>query len=110
MSPAAPSRREACLHVTQRIAGRWTARSRLLDVRPGERGITLASFLVLFGGLAAHTMLETARDALFLTRLPASQLPWMYLALAALALLFTRSRAGRLVTGRSLPALDPAPQ
>ena len=90
---------------TRRIAGRWTIGSRLLDVRPEERRVTLAAFLVLFGGLAAHTLLETARDTLFLTRLPASQLPWMYLALAAVALLVTRSRAGTLVTGRSLPTL-----
>jgi ATP/ADP translocase len=90
---------------TRRIAGRWTIVSRLLDVRPEERRVTLAAFLVLFGGLAAHTILETGRDTLFLTRLPASQLPWMYLVLAAVALLVTRSRAGTLVTGRSLPTL-----
>ena len=58
--------------------------------------VALASFLVLFGGLAAHTMLETGRDALFLARLSAHQLPWMYLALAAVAVLVTRARAGRL--------------
>src|SRR5215468_1954920 len=58
---------------------------RFWDVRPEERGLTLAAFLVNFGILAAHTILETARDALFLARLPASQLPWMYLAMAAIA-------------------------
>ena len=56
---------------------------RLLDVRPEERRPTAIAFLVLFGILAAHTILETARDALFLARLPPSQLPWMYLAMAA---------------------------
>ena len=45
--------------------------SRLVDIRPGELRVALASFLVLFGGLAAHTMLETGRDALFLARLSA---------------------------------------
>ncbi len=60
---------------------------------------------MLFGGLAAHTLLETGRDALFLARLSAHQLPWMYLALAAVAVLFTRTRAGSLAQGRSLPAL-----
>jgi hypothetical protein len=47
---------------------------------------------VLFGGLAAHTMLETGRDALFLARLSAHQLPWMYLALAAVAVVPARPR------------------
>src|SRR5437763_7217980 len=37
---------------------------RLLDVRPEERRPTAIAFLVLFGILAAHTILETARDAL----------------------------------------------
>jgi AAA family ATP:ADP antiporter len=76
-----------------------------VDIRHGELRVTLASFLVLFGGLAAHTMLETGRDALFLARLSAHQLPWMYLALAAVAVLFTRTRAGSLAQRRSLPAL-----
>jgi ATP:ADP antiporter, AAA family len=92
-------------HPTPRGAGRWTSWSRLLDVRPEERRVTLAAFLVLFGWLAAHTILETARDALFLARLPAHELAWMYLAMAALAVLFTRTKAGRLAGGRSLPAL-----
>ncbi len=30
--------------------------------------------------MAAHALIETARNALFLTHFPASQLPWMYLA------------------------------
>lgn len=60
---------------------------------------------MLFGGLAGHTLLETGRDALFLARLSSHQLPWMYLALAAVVVLFTRTRAGRLARGRSLPPL-----
>src|SRR5687768_9112639 len=55
------------------------------EVRPGERRGAAAAFLTLFGILAAHTVLETARDALFLARLPPSQLPWVYLAMAVLA-------------------------
>ena len=57
----------------------------LADIRPEERGSLMAASLTLFGTLAGHTLLETARDALFLSRLPASQLPWAYLAIAALA-------------------------
>jgi ATP:ADP antiporter, AAA family len=55
------------------------------DIRPDERRGALAAFLGLFGILASHTLLETARDALFLARLPAAQLPWVYLAMAAVA-------------------------
>ncbi|HKE14794.1 MAG TPA: hypothetical protein VKB80_08030, partial [Kofleriaceae bacterium] len=35
-------------------------------------------------------MLETARDTLFLTHLPAQQLPWVYLAIAVLAVAAAR--------------------
>ena len=42
----------------------------LADVRPDERRIAWSAFLTLFGMLAGHTVLETARDALFLARLP----------------------------------------
>ncbi len=44
------------------------------------------TFAILFGILAAHTLLETARDALFLATLPATHLPWVYLAIAVLTL------------------------
>jgi hypothetical protein len=78
---------------------------RFFDIHPEERRVALAAFFVQFGGLAAHTLLETARDALFLARLLAAQLPWMYLAIAALALLVMWWRADRLARGRALPAL-----
>ena len=74
-------------------------------MRPEERRVTVAAFLVLFGGLAAHTLMETARDALFLAHLPAHELPWMYLAMALLAVLVTQTRARVLVRGRALPAI-----
>lgn len=50
-----------------------------------DRRRAAAAFLTLFGLLAAHALLETARDALFLARLPAAQLPWTYLVIAAAA-------------------------
>lgn len=59
------------------------------DVRPEERAGVVGAFLTLFGILAGHTLLETARDALFLARLPSSQLPWVYLAIALVAVLFS---------------------
>lgn len=64
----------------------------LLDVRPDERRNTFASFGALLVLTSGHTFLETARDALFLTRLPSGHLPWMYLAIAALALGAARLR------------------
>lgn len=61
--------------------------SRFLDVRQGE-GIALAqAFFTLFGLIAAHTILETARDALFLTKLPVNRLTVVYALLAGLALI-----------------------
>ena len=53
----------------------------------------------LFGILTAHSMLETARDALFLSSLPASRLPWVYLVIAGLAVLVVQFN--RRVHGRS---------
>ena len=64
------------------------------DVRPDERRGAFSAFLTLFGILAAHTLLETARDALFLASLPPSQLPWLYLAMAALAVGLSQARWG----------------
>ena len=45
------------------------------DVRPAERRGATAAFLTIFGILAGHTLLETARDALFLARLPPPSSP-----------------------------------
>ena len=78
------------------------------EVRPGERRGAAAAFLTLFGILAAHTLLETARDALFLARLPPQQLPWVYLAMAAIAILFAQGPGrlpARLTSGRRSLAL-----
>jgi hypothetical protein len=58
---------------------------RIGEIRPEERRGAGAAFVTLLGTLAGHTLLETARDALFLARLPPSQLPWAYLAIAVLA-------------------------
>src|SRR5689334_4009877 len=58
--------------------------TRWLDFRDGEGRVVLQAFLTLFLIVAAHTTLETARDALFLAKLPVSQLNVVYVALAAL--------------------------
>src|SRR3954469_14969644 len=62
----------------------------LVDIRPAERRPAILAFSALFGITAGHTLLETARDALFLARLPASQLPWVYLGIAGAGLLISR--------------------
>src|SRR5262245_50792802 len=69
------------------------------EIRPEERRTALAACLTLFGIIASHTILETARDALFLARLPPSQLPWVYLAMALAAVALAQ------VPTRKLPAL-----
>jgi len=49
-----------------------------------ERRIAWAAGALLFVFLGAHTVLEVARDALFLTHLAADELPLTYLGLAGL--------------------------
>jgi AAA family ATP:ADP antiporter len=64
-------------------------------VRPGERRPTYAAFVVLFGIMSGHALLETARDALFLVTLPPARLAWVYLSIALLTLfLFLLQRGG----------------
>ena len=75
-----------------------------------DRRQALAAGLLLLVVMAGHTVLETARDSLFLARLPVEQLPWIYAAIAAASLLAAelngraRARFGRSVLGRSLVA------
>jgi ATP:ADP antiporter, AAA family len=57
-----------------------------LVIRPEERRETHAAFLTLFGFVASHAMLETARDALFLAKVPATHLPWVFIAIAGMSL------------------------
>ena len=52
----------------------------------GEARLVPAAFLALFGVLCAQTLLETARDTLFLTHLSVAELPWIHLTLAFLTL------------------------
>lgn len=60
--------------------------ARFIDVRPGEVRPVLQAFFTLLCVIAGHTVLETARDALFLGTLPAERLTLVYLMLAALGL------------------------
>ena len=62
----------------------------LFDIRREERRTTFAAFGTFLLVTTAHTMLETTRDALFLSKIPASRLPWMYLLIVAAALVLAR--------------------
>ncbi|HET7542698.1 MAG TPA: hypothetical protein VFK05_22660 [Polyangiaceae bacterium] len=55
-------------------------------MRAGERRDVWTAFLTLFALIASHALLETARDALFLAKIPASRLPLMFLAIALLSI------------------------
>ncbi len=64
--------------------------AKLLGLRPEDRRDTGVAFFALVAILAAHSMLETARDALFLEKLPAEYLPLAYIGIAAFALLVSK--------------------
>lgn len=59
--------------------------SRLVDLREGEARPAILAFITLFGVIAGHTALETARDALFLEKLPPHHLAFVYALLAGVA-------------------------
>ncbi len=67
---------------------------RFLDVRPGEAGRIALMAAFLFFLLAANNLIKVVRDALFLSRFPITQLPYVYLlaALAAAAVTLVYSR------------------
>src|SRR4029453_10376422 len=67
------------------------------------RRACLAFFLIL----AAHAMMETARDALFLSTLPVNQLPWMYVmvAIASVAASRVTTFSASRLRSSMLPAL-----
>ncbi len=59
---------------------------RAVDIRPGEGRIALLTGATLALIIAAHTVVETARDALFLSKLPPERLTFVYALLAVLSL------------------------
>ncbi|MBI3204623.1 MAG: HEAT repeat domain-containing protein [Myxococcales bacterium] len=68
------------------VDSKRSPRFSLIDLRAGERGPLLIAASTLFGLVAAHSLLETARDALFLGQLAPTRLPIVYLLVAALGL------------------------
>ena len=75
-----------------RLSGLW---SRFVDVRPGEGVVVVGACAVLGGIVAAHVLLETARDAFFLTKLGPKALPLVYMTMAALG--FVAARADHFI-------------
>jgi ATP:ADP antiporter, AAA family len=63
--------------------------SRFIDLRSGEARAFLRAFWVLLFTIAAHTVLETARDALFLTKLPPRTLGLVYMVTAVAMIALT---------------------
>ncbi len=59
-------------------------------VRVDERRHVAAAFGFLLVFVASHTALETARDGLFLTRVPSNHLPFVYMAIAAVSFVIAR--------------------
>ncbi len=60
------------------------------SIRREDRRNLAVGFVGLLAIMTAHSVMETARDTLFLTNLPASHLPRAYLAIALLAILELR--------------------
>ena len=63
--------------------------SRFVDLRSGEGGAFLRAFSVLLLTISAHTVLETARDALFLAKLAPRNLALVYVATAVFTIVLT---------------------
>ncbi|MFO0548877.1 MAG: hypothetical protein U0271_10845 [Polyangiaceae bacterium] len=63
---------------------------RLVDLRAGERRPLTMMGALLALVIGAHTIVETARDTLFLRKLPPNRLAWVYVALAVATLLAGR--------------------
>jgi AAA family ATP:ADP antiporter len=57
----------------------------LRQIRPDERRDTFVAMATLFLLMAAHALLETARDALFLSHISPAQLPFVYIGVALAA-------------------------
>ena len=77
----------------------------LVDLRKGEARPALRAFALLALLIGGHTLLETARDAIFLARLPASRLALVYGVVALVALVVSGPNARfarRFGEGRAL--------
>jgi hypothetical protein len=66
-----------------------------VEAQREERVTVLAAFFALFGMTAAHSVTETARDALFLAQVPVKRLVMVYLVIAAITVAVGRLREQR---------------
>jgi AAA family ATP:ADP antiporter len=64
----------------------WDRVARLVDVRRDELPLVVQTFSALLLIISAHTMVETARDTLLITRLPPGALGVVYVTVAACVL------------------------
>lgn len=76
-------------------------RPRLLG--PGEARATWVGFAFLAAFFAGQAVLEAARDTLFLSKVPAAHLPWMYIIIAVLSFMVAR---GEERLGRRMDSAD----
>lgn len=73
-------------------------------IRRDERRPVAVAFAFLFGLVASHTALESARDGLFLARIPGDRLPFVYIGIAVLSFSATKVRRVVRVSSRRLEA------
>lgn len=78
---------------------------RVVDVKPEERVRAWTGFFTLFGLVVTHELLETTRHAVFLQQLPATRLPYAYLALAVAAMIWSLA-SRRMTFGRTTKSLS----
>lgn len=71
-------------------------------VRREERRAVAVSCAFMFAMVASHTALESARDGLFMARVPGSRLPLVYIAIAVMSFLATRIRSRVPLSSRRL--------
>jgi len=60
----------------------------------GHQSLRLSAATTLAGVMAAHVLLETACDSLFLANVAVDRLPWVTIAVALLAVVAARGRTG----------------
>jgi ATP:ADP antiporter, AAA family len=107
MTPRKPAAFASLDRYLRERAGSRTGPMSLVAIRPEERRDAWAAFLTLFGFVGSHAVLETARDALFLAKVPASRLPFVVLGIAVAALLTMHLQArfaAKLAGRRALSA------
>lgn len=106
LAPAKPQTSEPAHGATEVSGVRLRPEEEELPDSLLRRGRLSAAF-TLGLVMAAHALIETARDALFLQQLPAVRLPWTYVAIAALTYLTVRhsSRLKRQADGRAVERL-----